>query len=48
MPAAGVREKPTLQRRAGRAQPRHQAGQDVVRHGEQGKVGLGEHLLRLG
>ena len=40
--------EPTLQRGAGRAQPRHQAGQDVVRHGEQGQVGPGEHLLWLG
>ncbi len=47
MAAAGMHEEPALQRGAGRAQPRHQAGQDVVRHGEQGKIGLGEQFLRL-
>ena len=47
LPLVCARSRP-FQRGAGRAQPRHQTRQDVVRHGEQGKVGPGEHLLWAG
>ena len=46
VPAAGVRQQPPGQRRVGRGQPGHQAGQHVVGHGEQDQVDGGQQLRR--